>query len=109
MKNTYNEEQYKVISYQGILITNSGEIWYLLVNRPISAEDWQNDNERMFLACQDGGRPEQIVVNGYTLRKDARGMIHIKREEDEIKTMQLEEDVEETYNELFENLAVKYD
>lgn len=78
-----SENEYKVISYQGILITNDGTPWYLLMNRPIDREMWMNDNERMFLGCQPRQRPEIIAVSGYTLRLEATGMIEIEKDNEE--------------------------
>jgi len=77
------EEKYKEVAYEGILVTNYGEKFYLMYGQPIDKDMWMTDDVKMFLGVAEFGRPVHIVVSGFTLFPEARGTVKIRKEEAE--------------------------
>lgn len=96
-----DDNRFKVISYQGILITNYGEMYYLLYNHPIDREEWMNDNERTFLGFVEKGIIQPITVSGYTLLPKRTGQAHVRKDFEELQEVELNE-IQKITHELFQ-------
>ena len=99
-----DEKDYKVVSYYGILITHSGDKYYLMADCPFDRLPWMSDHERMFLGAVEDGLIQQIIVSGYTLLPDRKGMIRIRKDKD-TEEVELDE-MQKVTHKLFQSVNV---
>jgi len=78
------DDEYRMMNYKGILVTNYGEKFYLEAPFPIDKEMWQTDDVKTFLGAVEDGRLIQITVQGFTLFPEARGKVKVRKEQEEV-------------------------